>query len=228
MGRQARHRACRSACGWSRRRRRSCESPAAVETPLPVAPCRPNPRARRRPPCRSAVQPASASHVPGVGGGCRRRTPYVPRGRLTVAPQPLGVVDVPFPPDVEWHLRTARQGPALIDETGSCGECRRIARMFPGLRARHFRDLLRHPRFRPGEMDGVPVRSASPLEGYFQAPPNRRQPAPLALPVASGDLVPSSVPQLRVTLLCKAQSPPPPPSDPAFGTTRPDGCPRRP
>ncbi|MDB5857460.1 MAG: TonB family protein [Ramlibacter sp.] len=132
-----------------------------------------------------APPPARSMPAAGVEAG------YVPRGQLTVAPRPLREVDVPFPPDVSGIVDLNVQLSLFIDEGGVVRRVQLDRPEIPPAFARAVAETFQSIPFKPGEIDGVAVRSRIHLEVEFHAPPARQQQGPLSAPGAGGNLAPS-------------------------------------
>ncbi len=95
---------------------------------------------------------------------------YLTRGELTVAPRPLGTVDVPFPEDVVGLVDLKVQVTLFIDEEGEVRQVRidtpQVAEPFE----RAIRASFGAARFSPGQVGDMPVRSQVRVEVAFAAP----------------------------------------------------------
>jgi hypothetical protein len=154
----------------------SAEQPPAPPAPavVPVAPAAAASRpatvtARQSAPAPQAAGPTEpatvaedeeATLVPG-------EPPYLPRKRLTVVPEPLAPVDVPFPPDVTGIVQLRVQLSLFIDETGTVRRVQLDTPQVPASFARSVVETFVGTRFSPGELDHVPVRSHIKVEVEF-------------------------------------------------------------
>jgi hypothetical protein len=95
---------------------------------------------------------------------------YLPRGRLTVPPQPRSAVEVPFPKGVEGIVRLKVQVDLFIDEFGTV---RRVRIVNPGNLHPAFPqavlDTFMPVQFSPGKVDAVAVPSQLRIEVEFLA-----------------------------------------------------------
>jgi hypothetical protein len=159
----------------------------AAETPSAAGPALPVPPAPASVAMVPAQAQATARAVPAAGA----EAPYLPRGQLTVAPHPLREVDVPFPPDVSGIVELRVPLSVFIDESGLVRRVQLDRPEVPPAFARAVAETFRAIPFKPGEIDGVAVRSQIHLEVEFHAPAGRPQVAPLSAPAAGGNLAPS-------------------------------------
>jgi hypothetical protein len=97
---------------------------------------------------------------------------YFPRDRLSVVPQVLTNVDVPFPAEVSGLVDLKVQITVFIDEYGTVRRVRVDSAAIPSPFAGAVLDTFLNARFKPGEVEGVAVRSQIRLEVEFRA--NRR------------------------------------------------------
>jgi TonB family protein len=100
--------------------------------------------------------------------------PYLPRGELTVAPSPIGFVDVPFPEDVPGIVDLKVRVTLFIDEDGAVQRIRLDGPDVHPSFERAIRETFSAARFHPGERHQVAVRSQMRLEVHFQSPGGRR------------------------------------------------------
>ena len=163
-------------------------APASVEAP--AAHSESAALAQPAPP-RAAAVPAPAQANAPATAAAGAEAPYVPRGQLTKAPRPLREIDVPFPSDVGGIVELQVKFSLFIDENGVVRRVQLDRSEVPAAFAQAIAETFRAIPFRPGEIDGVPVRSQVHLEVEFHAPPAKLQAAPLSAPGAGGHLAPS-------------------------------------
>ncbi len=94
---------------------------------------------------------------------------YLPRNRLSVVPQVLTNVDVQFPAEVSGIVNLKVQITLFIDEIGAVRRLRFDSAAIPSPFAAAVLDTFLKARFKPGEVDGVAVRSQIRLEVEFRA-----------------------------------------------------------
>ena len=94
---------------------------------------------------------------------------YLPRDRLSVVPQVLTNVDVQFPADVSGIVDLKVQITLFVDEKGTVRRLRFDSAAIPSSFAAAVLDTFLKARFKPGEVDGVVVRSQIRLEVEFRA-----------------------------------------------------------
>jgi hypothetical protein len=96
---------------------------------------------------------------------------YLPRGKLSIAPQPVEELRVPFPTDIVGIVDMRVPVTLFIDERGIVQRVRFDGPdLAPGF-ARAILDTFLFARFRPGELHSVPVRSQMRIEIDFRANP---------------------------------------------------------
>jgi hypothetical protein len=94
---------------------------------------------------------------------------YLPRNRLSVVPQVLTNVEVQFPADVSGIVDLKVQVTLFVDEYGTVRRVRFDTAAIPSSFAAAVLDTFLKARFKPGEVDGVAVRSQIRLEIEFRA-----------------------------------------------------------
>jgi hypothetical protein len=142
---------------------------AAARQPRVETPPQPVAAASKEPRGEPAPAPAPAASMAEKQEPAADQ-PYLPRGQLTVAPKPLGMVQVPFPEEVTGVVDLKVQATVFIDETGTV---QRIRVDTPDLNPafeRAIRETFGVARFSPGEIQQVPVRSQIRVEVEFHAP----------------------------------------------------------
>jgi hypothetical protein len=102
---------------------------------------------------------------PGQGGV----EEYLPRNRLSVVPQVLTNVDVQFPAEVTGIVDLKAQITLFVDEKGTVRRVRFDSAAIPSSFAAAVLDTFLKTRFKPGEVDGLAVRSQIRLEVEFHA-----------------------------------------------------------
>lgn len=96
---------------------------------------------------------------------------YYPRAALTKGPQPLAPVNLPYP-SFEGDTGNYRAEVALyIDENGVVQRIDVPEGVLPKALATAVRAAFSSTQFRPGELDGRPVRTLLKIEVRFDATP---------------------------------------------------------
>jgi hypothetical protein len=94
---------------------------------------------------------------------------YLPRSKLSAAPQPQDIVDVPFPADVNGIVDLKVRIALFIDELGTVRRIRIDSPDVPSPFVVAVLDSFSTVRFNPGKLDGMAVRSQIRLEVEFNA-----------------------------------------------------------
>ena len=94
---------------------------------------------------------------------------YLPRKRLTVPPSALQEIDVPYPPKAERSDPVAIRLLLFINADGSVANARVITPFVPTQFSYAARQAFLAAAFRPGEVDGVPVKSRMVVEVSFSS-----------------------------------------------------------
>jgi len=92
---------------------------------------------------------------------------YLPRKRLTVPPAALRKIDVPYPTNAARTEPIAIRLMLLINADGSVANARVITPFVPPQFSYAARQAFLAAAFRPGEVDGVPVKSRMVVEVSF-------------------------------------------------------------
>jgi len=120
-----------------------------------------------------APRPAPLHEEPtralGPDSGERGVEEYLPRNRLSVAPEVLTSVDVQFPAGVTGIVDLKARITLFVDEKGAVRRLRFDSAGIPASFAASVLDTFLNARFKPGEVDGVAVRSQVRLEVEFHA-----------------------------------------------------------
>lgn len=92
---------------------------------------------------------------------------YLPRQRLTIAPAALREIDVPYPANAARNETIATRLMLFINEDGSVAEARVVTPFIPPEFAHAARQAFLSATFRPGQVDGVSVKSRMLIEVSF-------------------------------------------------------------
>ena len=103
----------------------------------------------------------SVPAAPGIASAEGPGVPldYLPRAMLSVAPQPLAAIDIPFPPAVQGSVNLGTELALFIDEAGTVRHVRIDGAPLPPALEEAARTTFLNARFTPGELNGAPVRS---------------------------------------------------------------------
>jgi periplasmic protein TonB len=134
-----------------------------------TAPQPPLIQAAEAPTSPSAALPHETTRTAGPESDERGFEEYLPRNRLSVAPEVLTNVDVQFPPGVTGIVDLTARITLFIDEKGTVRRLRFDSAGIPSAFATSVLDTFLNARFKPGEVDGVAVRSQVRLEVEFHA-----------------------------------------------------------
>lgn len=121
----------------------------------------------------SPVDPPVKATTPAVpeteAGSPLAATNYIPRALLTTPPRAIGVIDVPFPPEVIGDVRLTLQLTLFIDADGIVQSVRIDGPDSIPVLEEAARDTFMKARFSPGELNGHAVRSQVTIEITFES-----------------------------------------------------------
>ncbi|RZI84647.1 MAG: hypothetical protein EOP38_08230 [Rubrivivax sp.] len=132
------------------------QAPAESPQAPPPPEHKPSPDAQQQPPAPAAADDGDT---------------YLPRPLLTSAPQPAGLVMVPFPEQGTEPGRYATTLALFIDEAGVVRRVRIDGPSLPKALEDAARDTFLQVHFRPGELNGQQVKSLIRIEVVFDNTP---------------------------------------------------------
>ncbi len=145
---------------------------ASVSAPSSSPPSSPPPSppaaesVAQAPPAAASPIPATATGVPSGPTG-DEFAGYLSRRELTQPAEPTGLIDFPFPEEVQGTVNLRVQVSVFVDETGAVRHVRIDTPDVHPAFEQAIRDSLQSARFTPGKVGSEAVRSRLRLEVEF-------------------------------------------------------------